>query len=181
MKNDKHETAVFDSLCAITILVHHHGRRSIISWTSHLHPALRLICKDYERFSFISAPKSIFSHAVANTSSQSHLASTKIINRLILKDDLIPITIKMHTAVDKSITILGANQYYGFVAKTNWEKLIRSYDWQVLQSLSCKEACIAFCTITTKFSTIGEATFKVRAGPGCQVQQVYSATPTIHN
>ncbi len=67
--------------------------------------------EDYRQlgFNLISTTRKAVIPAMADTGCQSCLASIKAIRRLGLrKRDLIPVTLKMHAANNKGITILGA-------------------------------------------------------------------------
>ena len=67
--------------------------------------------KDYESLSFNlkSTPKTFILPCMADTGCQSCLASIKVNYRLgMKKSDLFAVTLKMHAANNKGITILGA-------------------------------------------------------------------------
>lgn len=113
-------------------------------------------------------------HAMADTGCQSCLASIKIINRLGLnRDDLIPVTMKMHAANDKGIIILGAailrfsgKDKSGGLAETRQITYVTDTSDKLFPS---REACIALGMITDNFPTIGETTINqtniAAAGP----------------
>ena len=84
--------------------------------------------EDYERFGFSLAAthKPVLTHAVADTGCQSCLAGIKVVRKLgLTKSDLIPVTMKMHTANNKGIPILGA-AILRFSGQVAWLKPGRS-------------------------------------------------------
>ena len=119
------ESAVFDTLCTVnnteckTIPVDHHVHDNL-SDTWHkkrsspqplVNVTIQVVPEDYTDLGFVlSAPKtSCQVAAMADTGCQSCLAGVKIIHRLGLREsDLIPVTMKMHTATNGGIKILGA-------------------------------------------------------------------------
>ena len=178
VKLDEHESAIFDSLCEVTTLGHH---RSIVlehhlynqlsdTWvrqSSKPQPFIKLTVRalreDYEHLglTLTPTPKPTQSFAMADTGCQSCLASIKVINRLGLKrEDLIPVTMKMHAANNKGITILGA-AILRFSGKDNSGKLTETRQITYVTDTSdklflSKEACISLGMITANFPTIGE-------------------------
>ena len=125
---DEHEGAVFDSLCTVTAtnlchrkpltLDHHIYNRLSDTWARQppqpqLYIRLRVGINpgDYERLGLKISTQT--THAtdpcMADTGCQRCLAGVKFLDRLgITLSDLIPVSLKMHTANNKGITILGA-------------------------------------------------------------------------
>ena len=180
-KVGEHESAIFDSLCEVTATGRRNNKKSIAldhhlynqlsdTWVrrpSKPQPFIKLsttaLRGDYEHlgFSLSATPKPALLHAMADTGCQSCLASIKIINRLGLKrDDLIPVTMKMHAANDNGITILGAailrfsgKDYSGNKVETRQITYVTDNSDKLFLS---REACIALGMITADFPTIGE-------------------------
>ncbi|CAG2216564.1 unnamed protein product [Mytilus edulis] len=72
---------------------------------------LRILPEDYEAFGFNMTKRTntVAISTIADTGCQSCLAGIKVIHRLgIHQTELIPVNMKMHTANNKGITILGA-------------------------------------------------------------------------
>lgn len=187
-KPDVQEGAVFDSLCTVSTFEQQHGKRSITldhhlynqlndTWVkkpSRPQPFLKLtveaLREDYRHLGFTLArtPKPTHAHAMADTGCQSCLTGIKIINKLGLKKkDLIPVTMKMHAANDKGITILGA-VILQFSGKDQSGNLVTTRQITYVTDNSEKlflsrEACIALGMITEAFPTIGETVNMVTA------------------
>ena len=132
----ENEGAVFESLFAINNLSQHRGSKTITldhhlysqlsdTWVkrpSKPQPYVNLTVgvhrEDYKSldFNLISTPQTFIVLCMADTGCQSCLAGIKVIYRLRMKkSDLIPVTLKMHAANNKMITILGADM---FIAST---------------------------------------------------------------
>ena len=98
---------------------------------------------------------------MADTGCQSCLAGIKIIYRLGLKrQDLIPVTLKMHAANNKGIVILGAviMRFSGMNPQGNMvetRQIVYITDSSDKMFIS-REACIALGMITESFPMIGE-------------------------
>lgn len=181
---NEYEGAVFDSLCNITTsdqqpgrsitLDHHLYNQLSDTWekqTSGPQPFVNLtvesVREDYGQlgFNLISTTRKAVIPAMADTGCQSCLASIKAIRRLGLrKRDLIPVTLKMHAANNKGITILGA-VILRLSGKDKSGNLIETRQITYVTDNSDKlfisrEACINLGMITDTFPTIGEATNK---------------------
>ena len=106
--------------------------------------------------------KEIEVSAMADTGCQSCLASMKIIERLGLqKNDLIPVTMRMHAANNNGIKILGA-VIMRFTGRSKTGKKLENQQVVYVTRDSDKlflsrETCTALGIITKDFSTIGEA------------------------
>ena len=129
--DDNSEGAIFTSLCVIAATGKYKGKRTLpldhhlynqlsdtwMKQASKPQPFIRLtldaLHEDYNRLGFCatlySKAKPAVIPAMADTGCQSCLASLKVIHRLgMKKGDLIPVTMKMHAANRRGITILGA-------------------------------------------------------------------------
>ena len=182
---DEYEGAVFDSLCAVTILDHsnsHSSSRRSITLDHHLYSQLsdtwvkrfskpqpfinltvRALSKDYRSLGFdlTSTPRTTVIPSMADTGCQSCLAGIKVIRRLGLKhSDLIPVTLKMHAANSKGITILGA----AILRFSGTDKTGNTFETRQITYVTdnsdklflSREACINLGMITATFPTIGE-------------------------
>ena len=118
--------AVFDTLCELTptegtkraTLSHHIFDKPMQQWLKqrskeqpHIRLKMSINLEDYKHFGFPLRvpPTHSFVSAMADTGCQSCLAGLKIVKKLGLStNDLIPVDLKMHTADDREIDILGA-------------------------------------------------------------------------
>ena len=177
----ENEGAVFDNLCAINNLSQHHSSKAITldhhlysqlsdTWVkrpSKPQPFVNLTVgvhrEDYESLGFrlISTPKTSILPCIADTGCQSCLAGIKVIHRLgMKKSDLIPVTLKMHAANNKGITILGAI-ILRFAGKNKQGNTIETRQITYVTDNSDKlyisrEACVCLQMITDTFPTIGD-------------------------
>ena len=112
-------------------------------------------------FNLISTPKTFILPCMADTGCQSCLADIKVIYRRgMKKSDLIPVTLKMHAANNKGITILGAI-ILRFAGKDKHGNMIETRQITYVTNNSDKlyisrEACVCLQMITDTFPTIGD-------------------------
>ena len=112
-------------------------------------------------FSLKKAPRAILVEGMADTGCQSCLAGLNIARRLGLSEqDLIPVTMRMHTANQNSIKILGAAivRFYGDSQSGNLyqtKQILYITDSSDKLFLS-RETCVALGIISATFPTIGE-------------------------
>ena len=181
--DDNSEGAIFTSLCVIAATGKYKGKRTLpldhhlynqlsdtwMKQASKPQPFIRLtvdaLHEDYNRLGFCatlySKAKPAVIPAMADTGCQSCLASLKVIHRLgMKKGDLIPVTMKMHAANRRGITILGAailrlsgKDMMGNVVETRQITYVTDSSDKLFIS---REACIALGMITENFPTIGE-------------------------
>ena len=175
------EGAVFDALCSIsnsdqyrtrqTIAIDHHLYDHLsdtwVKKSSRTQPFINLTVTispdDYTALGFVlpHGTKSVVLPAMADTGCQSCLAGIKVINRLGLnKTALIPVTMKMHAANRKGITILGAT-ILRITGKDESGRRVETRQMTYVTDNSDKlfisrEACIALGIISDSFPTVGE-------------------------
>ena len=153
----ENEGAVFDSLCAINNIGQHRCSKAItlVNLTVGVHR------EDYESlgFNLIITPKTFILPSMADTGCQSCLAGIKVIYRLgMKKSDLIPVTLSMHAANNKGITILGAI-ILRFAGKQGNMIETRQITYVTDNSDNLcisREACVCLQMITDTFPTIGD-------------------------
>ncbi len=179
---DDCEGAVFDALCSVTVTKRHTKGKAIAldhhiydqlndTWVrraSRPQPFVNLrisICADdYEELGFkMRSPVSTspMEHpSMADTGCQSCLAGIGVLHRLGLQQhDLIPVTMKMHTAVNNGINILGAT-VLRYAGRNPSGKLVETRQMTYVTDNSDKlfisrEACIALGIIPETFPTVG--------------------------
>lgn len=184
------EGAVFDALCSIETPIgkplgqstagHHRHNRLTNNWVEQpskpqpfLNLSVRIVDEDYQQLGFQpiinSNPKAITLRALADTGCQSCLAGFQCIQRLgLTTHDLIPVKIKMHTANDQPINILGAviirisgvNRHGGTTETRQFTYITNDSDKLFLS----KGACIDLGMITNNFPTVDETTANAFAG-----------------
>ena len=175
------EGAVFDALCAATEIGHERGRRSIIldhhlynnicdRWmqqASRPQPFIKLdICvveEDYKALGFElkirTRPLSL--SAMADTGCQSCLIGIGAVSRLgLARENLIPVSMKMHAANNKDIRILGA-AILRFSGRDKDQNRLETRQVVYVTDSSDKmflsrEACVALGMLSKTFPTIGE-------------------------
>ena len=175
------EGAVFDALCAATEIGHERGRRSIIldhhlynnicdRWmqqASRPQPFIKLdICvveEDYKDLGFElkirTRPLSL--SAMADTGCQSCLIGIGAVSRLgLARENLIPVSMKMHAANNKDIRILGA-AILRFSGRDKDQNRLETRQVVYVTDSSDKmflsrEACVALGMLSKTFPTIGE-------------------------
>lgn len=176
-----YENAVFNALCMVSAkpdsipekslaLDHHLYDNLSDTWIRRqsksqpfINLNIRVTTEDYEAFGYrLSAGSHVVRiEAMADTGCQSCLAGIKVIHRLGLKQsDLIPVTMKMHAANNKGITILGATilrisgqDEHGNNVETRQMTYVTDNSDKLFVS---REACIALGMISESFPTIGE-------------------------
>ena len=124
----------------------------------------RVCSSDYEDLGIDPAPlaKPVVLSAMADTGCQSCLAGIKVLHRLgLTRQDLIPVTMKMHAANNGGINIIGGLivRYTGTsTSGTSLETRQITYITDNSDKLFLsREACIALGVISDKFPQIGEA------------------------
>lgn len=198
------EGAVFNALCAATEIGHERGRRSIIldynnicdRWTqqaSQPQPFIKLdICaveEDYKDLGFEmkirTRPLSL--SAMADTGCQSCLIGIGAINRLgLARENLIPVSMKMHAANNKDIRILGA-AILRFSGRDKDQNRLETRQVVYVTDSSDKmflsrEACVALGMLSKTFPTIGEThhahTIGISTTCDCPKRQLPPPPPT---
>ena len=173
---------MFDSLCVVNNINRRRDQRFIAldhhlydqlsnSWlnqSSKPQPYMKLgvdvLVDDYKHFGFESLLTHPTRHAdimcMADTGCQSCLASIKAISRLgIKRQELIPVTMKMHAANKEGINILGA-AILRFSGKTSngireSRQIVYVTDVDNKVFLS-REACVSIGIISDQFPKVGE-------------------------
>ena len=183
INNHQSEGAIFNTLCAIPnktgktasrdlAMDHHlydHLSDSWLKQPSKPQPSLNVTVKilddDYRDLGFQPIgnlnPRTVTLSAMADTGCQSCLAGFKCIRRLGLTQHyLIPVTMKMHAANNRAITILGAvilrilgKNRQGYISETRQLTYVTHDSDKLFLS---KGACIDLGMITDNFPTIGE-------------------------
>ncbi|XP_071478837.1 uncharacterized protein [Diadema antillarum] len=173
------EGAIFDALCTIRDVGHppglpidHHVYDDISkAWhrkrskpQPYLNVTVQAVPGDYQALGFnLSSPSQTSAiPAMADTGCQSCLAGLKVLHRLGLRQqDLIPVTMEMHTATNGGITILGAvplrlsgRNPLGHVVESRQLTYITDNSDKLFLS---KEACIDLGIIPDSFPTLGMA------------------------
>lgn len=178
----EHEGAVFDSLCAASTTAGHSTPRAALVLDHHLYDSLSdcwvrqasrpqpfvdlmvTACRDdFEHlgYNLISKPKPAVIPCMADTGCQSCLVSLKSIRRLGLgTQDLIDVSLKMHAANGKGISILGA-VVLRFRGKSKNGRPMETRQLTYVTADSDKlflnrEACIHLGMIGDTFPTVGE-------------------------
>ena len=173
----EHGGAVFDSLCTIQgplrprgLPIDHHVYDNL-SQTWHrkrsspqpfLNVTVKAVLGDYRALGYkISFPPTARPmNALADTGCQSCLAGMQVLHRLGLnQQDLIPVTMEMHTAIDNDIEILGAAPLR-FSGKDSRGHLIETRQLTYFTGSSdklflSKGACIDLGIIPDTFPTLG--------------------------
>ena len=178
-KASSNEDAIFDSLCATSTsskkpdaisLDHHTYSNMNDCWTrrpSRPQPYIPIVASvhkaDYTSFGIQlkDSTKDVKVCAMADTGCQSCLVGLNVINQLgIHRDSLIPVKMRMHTANNNQITILGAvflrltgRDTSGLVFGTR--QLVYVTD-QADKLFLSQEACVQLGLISPSFPTIGE-------------------------
>lgn len=182
-EHEDEEGAIFDTLCQITtsggyqkkkaIVLDHHVYNSLTeTWSKQdsksqpfIHLTATILQEDYAdlgyEYPFTGAQKSVPIVCMADTGCQSCLTGIKIIHRLgIDRNDLIPVSMKMHAANNNGINILGA-----FImrlsgtdpnGKIHFSRQITYVTDNSDKMFISRECCIALGIISSKFPTIGE-------------------------
>ena len=173
---------MFDLLCTVTssgptfkdrsIAIDHHLYDNLtdtwIKQRSQPQPFINLnisvVFEDYKALGFDlkSKPRIANVPAMADTGCHSCLAGFKVIHLLGLKQsDIIPVTMKMHTAVNMGIRILGATvlrisgkDYKGNAIETRQITYITDDSEKIFIS---REACVALGIVPASFPAIGGA------------------------
>ena len=180
--SDEHEGAVFNTLCAATVLKHPSGRRSITldhhtynnicdQWLKHSsqqQPFINLKASlhqnDYAALGFrldVPARTSTLS-VMADTGCQSCLAGVKVLQQIgIPQSKIIPVTMQMHAANNNTIDILGAVILRFSGMSNNGNRLETRQIVYITDSTDkvflSREACITLGIISNKFPMIGES------------------------
>ena len=178
-KASSNEDAIFDSLCATSTsskkpdaisLDHHTYSNMNDCWTrrpSRPQPYIPIVASvhkaDYTSFGIQlkDSTKDVKVCAMADTGCQSCLVGLNVINQLgIHRDNLIPVKMRMHTANNNQITILGAvflrltgRDTSGLIFGTR--QLVYVTD-QADKLFLSQEACVQLGLISPSFLTIGE-------------------------
>ena len=176
------EGAVFDSLCVVNNINRRRDQRFIAldhhlydqlsnSWlnqSSKPQPYMKLgvdvLVDDYKHFGFESLLTHPTRHAdimcMADTGCQSCLASIKAISRLgIKRQELIPVTTKVHAANKEGINILGAailrfsGKNSNGIRESRQIVYVTDVDNTVFLS---REACVSLGIISDQFPKVGE-------------------------
>lgn len=178
--NDE-EGAIFDTLCVLTSHLYQ-GKSQAIALDHHLYnhltetwnkqdskpqPFINLTVRvsqdDYTDLgrTLGCTPNTVTIPCMADTGCQSCLAGIKVLRRIGLsKSNLIPVTMKMHAANNKGITILGAV----IMRLSGTDPLGNNHSTRQIVYITdssdrmfiSREACIALNMITNKFPTVGE-------------------------
>ena len=179
--SDECEGAVFDTLCTMTASGSYHHQRAITldhHLYNHLHdswvrqaskpqpfiPVMAMLCpEDYTALGLKVTPsaRSTKLNVMADTGCQSCLAGIKAINRLGLSHkDLIPVSMKMHTASNAGINIIGAVILrFSGKAKSGQEFTTRQLVYITDSSdkvFLSREACADLHMISPDFPTVGD-------------------------
>lgn len=177
------EAAIFDALCTVmssprrqnrktTSIDHHLFDNLSQTWIrkgSQPQPFINLTIqashKGYKTLGFtLNTPsKSISQPAMADTGCQSCLAGIVVLYRLgLTASDLVPVTMKMHTADNKNINILGATILH-ITAKDTDGRIFETK--QMTYITDCSEkfflsrgACVDLHIIPKDFPKVGETT-----------------------
>lgn len=125
--------------------------------------AMSAVKSDYEALGFqlMATTKTATLPVMADTGCQCCLASISMIQHLGLhKNDLVPVSMKMHAANNKGISILGAailritgTDQRGKALETRQVVYVTDESDKIFLS---REACISLGMITDKFPTVGE-------------------------
>uniref|UniRef100_A0A8C4Q621 Polyprotein n=1 Tax=Eptatretus burgeri TaxID=7764 RepID=A0A8C4Q621_EPTBU len=173
----EHECNEFDhvinsgrSHCERSITLDHHAydklSNTCIRKSSKPQPfvdvTVKIMCEDYAALGFDLSTQTMTGHvpAMADTGCQSCLAGIKVIHRLGLrKSDLIAITMRMHTANNGGINILGAT-VLRLSGKDKQGQVIETWQMTYVKDSSDKlflsrEACAALDIIPDSFPKIG--------------------------
>ncbi|XP_063956770.1 uncharacterized protein LOC135154494 [Lytechinus pictus] len=171
------EGAIFNTLCTIRDLGQSHGlpidhhvyddisqawHRKRSTPQPYLNVTVRAVPEDYRALGFnLSSPSQTSAiPAMADTGCQSCLAGLKVLRRLGLRQqDLIPVTMAMHTATEGGITILGAVPLR-FSGQDPLGHMVESRQLTYVTDSSdklflSKEVCIALGIISKSFPNLG--------------------------
>jgi hypothetical protein len=174
--------AVFDALCSTTgtsqsprsqVLLDHHLYDNLNNrWTkqpSRSQPFINLTATiypdDYQALGFQPATQQIKTtilSATADTGCQSCLASMNVVRRLgLCEDDLMPVTMRMHTANNNGIKIIGVVILRFSGQSTSGQSLQTRQIVYVTHDCDklflSREACTALGLISSAFPTFGES------------------------
>lgn len=191
--NVQHESALFDSLCAltsspshpITTLDHHIFHQSTSTWAkrqSKPQPYIRLRISvnrhDYQHFGYPLRydSKQTQVEAMADTGCQSCLAGTSVMSKLgLTTGDLIPANLRIHAANNSNIDILGATILR--LTDTSSRKTTRQMVYitrHVSKLFLSREACADLGIIHSTFPKPIAACNAMAGGPGNQPNAAHS-------
>ena len=194
-KVSEHESAIFDALCELT--TQHNDERTPLDhyvydqhsgqWikrSSKPQPLVKLLMEvekdDYKHFGFHlnPLPAGMMVDAMADTGCQSCLAGLELMRKFGLSNgDLIPVNMRMHSADNHDIPVLGAVILkLSGVDQLGTKRVTRQIVYVTGSTdkfFLSREACVDLGVIPIHFPIVGEISLR----EGCQAVDVDSTNP----